>query len=104
MSHGIAGGEPAASKILVAMTTGQPAPRSTPHRPRSVQIGFVLFGIGMVCLVVTVLPFFWGDHNRPVWLNLGCMLVPIGLVVAVLGSVRAGRADQQAAAARLSRR
>ncbi|HEY2041857.1 MAG TPA: hypothetical protein VGH11_04205 [Jatrophihabitans sp.] len=86
------------------MTTARPDRRGSARRPRTVWTGFVLFGIGLVFLVVTVLPFFWGDHNRPVWLNVGCMLAPIGFVIAVLGSVRAGRADQRAAAARLSQR
>ncbi|MDQ2837848.1 MAG: hypothetical protein M3Y42_20185 [Actinomycetota bacterium] len=72
-------------------------------RPTSVRIGFALFVIGLVFLVVTVLPFFFGDHNRPLWLNLGCLGVPIGFVVAVTGAVRAGRADQRAALAELDR-
>ncbi len=67
-------------------------------RPTSVRLGLVLFAAGLVFLAVTVLPFFLGDHNRPVWLNVGCMLAPIGLVLAVLGAVRTGRADQRAAA------
>lgn len=67
-------------------------------RPRLVQVGFVLFAVGLVFLLVTVLPFFFGDTERPLWLNLGCLLVPIGFVVAVAGAVRAGRADQRAAA------
>lgn len=66
-------------------------------RPTSVRVGFTLFLLGLVFLAVTVVPFFFGDHNRPVWLNVGCMLAPIGFVVAVYGVVRAGRADQRAA-------
>jgi len=48
-------------------------------------------------VLITVLPFFFGDGDRPLWLNLGCLLAPIGLVVAVTGAVRTGRADQRAA-------
>ncbi len=66
-------------------------------RPRSVPIGFGLFGVGLLCLLATVLPYLAGAENRPLWLNLGCLLAPIGLAVAIAGAVRAGRADQRAA-------
>jgi uncharacterized membrane protein YhdT len=70
--------------------------------PRTVRIGLVLLVVGLVFLAATVLPFFWGSHNRPVWLNAGCMLAPMGFVIAVVGSVRAGRADQRRALAAAS--
>jgi hypothetical protein len=61
----------------------------------SVVVGLVLFAVGVVFLAVTVLPFFWGAHDRPIWLNLGSMLAPIGFIIAVVGVVRAGRAEQR---------
>ncbi|HTZ45522.1 MAG TPA: hypothetical protein VMB79_16810 [Jatrophihabitans sp.] len=73
-------------------------------RPRSVQAGFVMFGVGLVFVLVTVLPFFFGDTERSLWLNLGCLLVPLGFIVAVTGAVRAGRADQRAAMRQVSGR
>ena len=69
--------------------------------PTSVKIGFGCFLVGLAFLIVVVVPFFFGDHNRPVWLNVGCMLAPIGFVIAVVGAVRAGRADQRRAADRV---
>lgn len=69
--------------------------------PPLVRIGALLFVIGLVFLLVTVLPFFWGDHNRSVWLNVGAMLAPIGFVLSITGAVRAGRAEQRATLARL---
>jgi hypothetical protein len=76
---------------------------SVPHtQTRSIRIGFVLFGVGLLFLLVTVLPFFWGSHDRPVWLNLGCMLAPAGFVIAITGAFRAGQADQRAASASLA--
>jgi peptidoglycan/LPS O-acetylase OafA/YrhL len=68
-------------------------------QPTSVRVGFILFALGLVFLAITVLPFFFGEHNRPVWLNVGCMLAPIGLVVAIVGAGRSRRAEQRAAAA-----
>ena len=58
-----------------------------------------LFAVGLLFAAATVLPFFFGHHDRSLWLNLGCMLAPAGLVLAVAGAFRAGRADQRAAAA-----
>jgi uncharacterized membrane protein YhdT len=71
------------------------------NRPTSVRVGFTLFAVGLVFLVATVVPFFWGSHDRPLWMNIGCMLAPLGFVVAVVGVFRAGRAEQRAAAERL---
>jgi hypothetical protein len=71
-----------------------PATRS---RPTSVSAGFVVFGIGLLFLVATVLPYFFGSENRPLWLNLGCLLVPVGVAIALAGAIRAGHAEQRAA-------
>jgi hypothetical protein len=76
-------------------------PRSP--RPRTVQAGFILFAVGLIFLVTTVMPFFWGDHNRSLWLNLGCLLAPVGFGLAMIGIFRSTRADQRAAAAQLLR-
>ncbi len=65
-------------------------------RPRSVPVGFALFGVGLLFVLATVLPFFFGATDQPLWLNLGCLLAPVGLAVAIAGAVRAGRADQRA--------
>jgi len=64
-------------------------------RPRTVPAGFALFVVGLLFVLATVLPFFFGADDRPLWLNLGCLLAPIGLAIALTGAVRAGRADQR---------
>jgi hypothetical protein len=78
--------------------------RAATSQPASVRLGFVLFAVGLLFAAATVVPFFFGEHNRSLWLNLGCMLAPVGLVVAVTGAVRAGRADQRAATAAVEHR
>jgi hypothetical protein len=65
--------------------------------PVLIRLGLALFVLGLGFAAVTVLPFFFGDHDRPLWLNLGCLLAPIGFVLAVTGALRTGRADQRAA-------
>jgi uncharacterized membrane protein YhdT len=57
----------------------------------------VLFGIGVAFIVVDVLPFFDHDTDRPLWLNLACLLAPAGFALAVWAGLRAGRAEQRAA-------
>jgi uncharacterized membrane protein YhdT len=66
--------------------------------------GLVLFVLGLVFIAVDVLPFFAGDTDTPLWLNLACLLAPLGLVVAVWAAVRTGRAEQRAALRQLSDR
>jgi uncharacterized membrane protein YhdT len=71
---------------------------------RAVRIGLLLFVAGSVFIAVDVLPFFAGDSDTPLWLNLACLLAPIGLAVAVWSAVRTGRAEQRAALRHLSDR
>jgi hypothetical protein len=62
-----------------------------------VRVGAAFFVVGLLFLIATVVPFFFGDHNRALWLNLGCMLAPLGFIMVVVSAVHAGRADQRAA-------
>ena len=72
-----------------------------PHRPASlpsaVYAGVALFVAGIGFLAADVVPFFFSDHNRPLWLNLACLLAPLGFAVAVWSGVRRGRAAQHQA-------
>jgi uncharacterized membrane protein YhdT len=73
-------------------------------RPRSLTVGLVLFAVGVAFVVVDVAPFLAGDRETPLWLNLACLLAPIGFGVCVWSALRPGRADQRAALRRLSDR
>ncbi|MGH8959950.1 MAG: hypothetical protein ACRDWT_01880 [Jatrophihabitantaceae bacterium] len=63
----------------------------------AVRVGLVLFALGLLFIAADVLPFFADDRNRPLWLNLACLLAPIGFALAVWAGLRAGREDQRAA-------
>jgi uncharacterized membrane protein YhdT len=65
-------------------------------RSQTVRVGLALFVLGVVAIVVDVLPFFADHHDRPLWLNLACLLAPIGFALAVGSGLRAGRAEQRA--------
>jgi uncharacterized membrane protein YhdT len=75
-----------------------PGTSRAPGRPgRGVQVGVGLCALGVLFVLVDVLPFFAGADDRPLWLNLACLLLPIGLVVAVWSALARGRRDQRAA-------
>lgn len=65
---------------------------------RWVRAGGVVFGVGVIAVLVAVLPFFFGARNWPLPLNLMAGLVPpTGVGIALWGLVRNAR---QARAAR----
>jgi hypothetical protein len=55
--------------------------------------GAVVFALGVVAVLAVVVPFFLGSHDRPTWLNLSALLLPIGLALALLGLLRGTRAQ-----------
>ncbi len=68
---------------------------------RTVRTGLALFAVGMVFIVVDLVAFAAGARDLPLWLNLACLLAPIGMVVAVGAALRRGREEQRQALRRL---
>jgi peptidoglycan/LPS O-acetylase OafA/YrhL len=64
---------------------------------RLVHIGLALFAIGLVFIAIDVLPFFLGDHNSPLWLNLACLAAPAGFAIAIATALHDGRDAQRQA-------
>ncbi|SDI96932.1 hypothetical protein SAMN05444157_1051 [Frankineae bacterium MT45] len=62
------------------------------------RVGLALFAVGVLFIVINVIPFFFGVTDRPLWLNLACLLAPAGLVTAVVSTWRSGRAAARQAA------
>jgi hypothetical protein len=56
-----------------------------------VRVGAVVFGLGAVAVVAVLLPFFLGAHDLPTWLNLGALLLPVGLALALVGLLLGAR-------------
>jgi uncharacterized membrane protein YhdT len=70
----------------------------------AVRLGLALIAAGLIFIAIDVLPFFAGDGETPLWLNLACLLAPLGFAVAVWSALRAGRNEQRAALRELSDR
>ncbi|HLZ37781.1 MAG TPA: hypothetical protein VKP64_08500 [Mycobacteriales bacterium] len=79
------------------MRRATPGTAATSRRPRPrpgdrlVVAGAVVFAVGLVATLVTVVPFFFGAHDRPVALNVLALLMPVGLGLALFGLLRAAR-------------
>jgi integral membrane protein len=93
---------PSVAQISLGRVTGAPELAHREHddtRDRDLlRIAGVLFVIGLVAIVATVVDYAAGGGNRPVWQNLLCLLAPFGFALAVLAQVRSGRATARQAA------
>lgn len=56
-----------------------------------VRTGIGLFVIGLLVVLVTVVPFLFGAHKRPLWLDLACLTAPVGLALTLAGLCRGTR-------------
>jgi uncharacterized membrane protein YhdT len=65
-------------------------------------VGLALFVIGLAFIAADLLPIFYGNSERPLWLNLACLLAPAGFAIALWSGLRAGRAEQRAALRRMA--
>lgn len=68
-----------------------------------VRLGLTLFAVGLVFVAADVVPFLFGDSDTPLWVNLGCLLAPIGFALAIWSGLRHGRDEQRAALHALDR-
>lgn len=58
---------------------------------RLVRVGALLFGLGVVGVLLVVVPFLLGNDDAPLWTTLLASLLPVGLGVALLGLLRGAR-------------
>ncbi len=61
--------------------------RTRPSAAPLTKVGMSLFAVGLVAIFVDLALFASGRENLPVWLNLICMLAPVGLGVGLVGVV-----------------
>lgn len=60
-----------------------------------VRIGAILFAVGAVATIATVLPLFLGLHRLPTPAYFVCMVMPLGFAVALAGLFRAARSQRR---------
>lgn len=84
-------------------TAGGSGPAVGPSAAPWARIGTVLFVIGVLAILADLVLFATGSRNLPVWLNVMCMLAPVGLGVGLVGVVREARANGRARATRITR-
>lgn len=77
-----------------------PARRSSAAAAPLARIGFTLFGIGLLAVIVILVLFATGSENLPLWLNLVALLAPVGFGLGLLGVYRESRASRRLLAAR----
>jgi hypothetical protein len=58
--------------------------------------GAAVFGVGLIFVVLTFVPFLGGRHNAPVGIAVGTMLCPLGFGIALLALVRDARQARRA--------
>lgn len=73
------------------------APQPPAPNDAMLRIGIPLFGVGLIAVLLDVVPFFFGAHDRPLWINVVAVLtLPIGLGLALIGLLRSARATPAA--------
>lgn len=84
--------------------TGRHAARPDP-RPGDllVRIGAVVFGVGVLGVLAALVPFLLGRQDAPLWTTLVASLLPVGLLVALLGLLRAALSRRSEAGSRRGR-
>lgn len=80
----------------MARTRGRHAAPDDP-RPgeRLVRVGAVVFGIGVLGVLLAVVPFFFGRQDAPSWTALTASLLPVGLGIALAGLLLGARSRRQ---------
>lgn len=73
----------------------EPTPHTRTPGDRQVVVGAVLFGIGLVAAIVTLVPFLIDSDRFPVGVYALTVLAPIGLGLALTGMVRGSRARRR---------
>ncbi len=66
-----------------------------PNRPSAsplMKVAMVVFAVGVIAIVVDMALFASGSQDLPLWLNLLCLLAPVGLGVGLLGTYFQARA------------
>lgn len=79
------------------MSARHAAPERSGDGSRLVAVGAVLFGLGVVAVVVAVVPVLLGADTGPTGaVTVASVLLPLGFALALLGLLRGARARRRA--------
>ena len=73
------------------------APEQPHPGDRLVQLGALVFAVGLIDALLVVVPFFLGRTDASLPLALGTLLMPAGLAIALSGLLRAARRGRRSA-------
>ena len=80
----------------MARTRGRHAAPDDPRPGEGlVRAGAVVFGIGVVGVLLAVVPFFFGREDAPSWTAITASLLPVGLGIALVGLLMGARAGRR---------
>lgn len=68
-----------------------PAVATSASRSRLLPTAVALFTVGLLGILTVFVLFATGHHDLPLWLNLVCLLAPVGFAVGVAGAVMQAR-------------
>ena len=71
----------------------------TPHQPGDglVRLGALIFGLGVIGVLVVLVSFLLGDQDASLWSTLLASLLPVGLGLSLAGLLRGARVRRRAA-------
>ena len=80
----------------MARTRGRHAAPDDPRPGEAlVRAGAVVFGIGVVGVLLAVVPFFFGRQDASSWVTLTASLLPVGLGIALVGLLVGARSRRR---------
>jgi hypothetical protein len=66
-----------------------------PQRDRVLTVAMILFAVGLLALAAVFVLFAVGHRDLPVWLSAASMLLPVGLAIGAVRTVRQWRRSSQ---------
>ena len=73
---------------------GSAAPQPIGRGDRLVALGAVVFTVGLLATLVTMVPFFIGSDPLPTAVYLIALLAPVGFALALAGLLRTARSHR----------
>ena len=78
-------------EVVARRARGWAACRRTGRGDGLVAVGAIVFTVGLLATLVTMVPFFVGSDPFPTAVYLLALLAPVGFAVALVGLLRAAR-------------